>query len=373
MITSLRLTNFKAIAKAELSFGRLCVIVGPNGSGKTSVLSALHYLSQIAPSGKHAAELFIGPRAVEILVHGGASGMSIEVDAEFEGDACNLQLRANATPGEDASTETTLTVGGAEYNDPFDATTPEFARKLRSAVLLHLDADRLSQPSIATEEPVRIEYDGTGLATVLADMALSRPTEFDALQNAVRTIIPYIDRIRLERVTVTRLETELVTVGEHTEPRRIRRSLSAFQIVFDVGARQGIPSQSMSEGTMLVVGLLTVLSGKRAPRLLLIDDLDRALHPRAQLELLSQIRKLLVDNPSLQVVATSHSPYLLNGLSYDEIVISSIGKDGVARSAPLSAHPDLQKWKQEMLPGEFWSAVGENWVLNLGGPTASAK
>jgi len=28
----------------------------------------------------------------------------------------------------------------------------------------------------------------------------------------------------------------------------------------------------------------------------------------------------------------------------------------------LRDHPDFERWKDEMMPGEFWSMVGEDWI-----------
>jgi predicted ATP-dependent endonuclease of OLD family len=44
MIHRLTLRNFKGIDSAGLNLERLTVIVGPNASGKTSILQALHLL-----------------------------------------------------------------------------------------------------------------------------------------------------------------------------------------------------------------------------------------------------------------------------------------------------------------------------------------
>ena len=39
----------------------------------------------------------------------------------------------------------------------------------------------------------------------------------------------------------------------------------------------------------------------------------------------------------------------------------------------LTAHPDYDRWKDVMLPGEFWSTVGEKWLLDKKEPADAAK
>jgi hypothetical protein len=70
---------------------------------------------------------------------------------------------------------------------------------------------------------------------------------------------------------------------------------------------------------MFVIGLLSYLH-LQAARIVLLDDVDRGLHPKAQLELVDLLRGVteLPDGP--QILATAHSPMLLAGLREGEIV-----------------------------------------------------
>jgi len=48
MIHTLRLQNFKGIRDVEIGLERLTVLVGPNGSGKTSFLQGLNFFTEVA-------------------------------------------------------------------------------------------------------------------------------------------------------------------------------------------------------------------------------------------------------------------------------------------------------------------------------------
>jgi predicted ATPase len=126
---------------------------------------------------------------------------------------------------------------------------------------------------------------------------------------------------------------------------------------------EGIPARHVSEGTLVTLALLVVLAGPNPPGLVLIENLERGLHPKALRDLVDQIRLLQKQNPKLQVVATSHSPYLLDYVEADEILLTSLGEDGYASVKALSEHPEYDRWKDVMAPGEFWSTVGESWVV----------
>jgi hypothetical protein len=66
--------------------------------------------------------------------------------------------------------------------------------------------------------------------------------------------------------------------------------------------------------------------------------------------------------PNLQILASAHSPYLLDQLQPEEIRLMAIGDDGYAVCGRLEDHPQFDKWKDEMAPGELWSLFGEKWL-----------
>ena len=80
------------------------------------------------------------------------------------------------------------------------------------------------------------------------------------------------------------------------------------------------------------------------------------------------LRGLLETNPHLQMIATTHSPYLLDSMHPNEVRIIVLGDDGATVCAPLSSHPQFQKWKDEMTPGEMWSLFGEKWLVEQEAP-----
>ena len=112
----------------------------------------------------------------------------------------------------------------------------------------------------------------------------------------------------------------------------------------------------------MTLGLLAVLLNERRPRLLLLDDIEHGLHPVAQAELVGVLREFLELSSDLQILATSHSPYLLDHLEADEIWLTSLTEEGVTAARRLDHHEDFDIWRDEMSSGEFWSYVGEDWV-----------
>jgi predicted ATPase len=107
----------------------------------------------------------------------------------------------------------------------------------------------------------------------------------------------------------------------------------------------GVNADAVGEGTLLALGLLTVIQGPRRAELVLLDDVELALHPAAQEQLVGVLRKLQKDDPELQIVATSHSPFILNFVDPAEVRITALGPDGAAVCEELVHHPQFDRWK----------------------------
>jgi predicted ATPase len=218
---------------------------------------------------------------------------------------------------------------------------------MRHSVLLRLNPARLAEPSAARDPKLPLDPDGEGMPSYLAYMSLNRPHDFARLQESLRAVIPSVEGVRFDRV-----RAKPKPGGESWED----------SLLFDFKGAPNIPGNLASEGTLLVLGLLSAFMGRPSPNLVLLDDLDHGLHPKAQRDFMGMLRKLMEQNPNLQIVATTHSPYLLDSLEAKEVRLTALKADGSVACARLDEHPDFEKWKEEMTPGEFWSLVGEKWV-----------
>lgn len=121
-----------------------------------------------------------------------------------------------------------------------------------------------------------------------------------------------------------------------------------------------VPVSALSEGTQLVIMLLTILHQENRPDIICIEDIDRGIHPR----LLQRIIELCFDMTSgpnaPQIIATTHNPYVLDLFKdREDAVIIVEKKDGATTLASLESRmEDLDDG--DMPLGELWfsGAVG---------------
>ncbi len=342
MISKVSIRNFKSLRDVHVDLERFTVFVGPNASGKSSILQALDLLCRtyrIDHPKNMEGEITQG-------LSRGATG-HVELTAEVAGQWYRYRTRGSDAPPNqpNAGKQKWAGDGRGVSTDPASEDWKEWkglpngAIQLPLSVLLRLEASKLV-PAGPASDPTAMSPDGTGLHSALASMALNDPDTWQQLQADLRQIIPTIRRLR------------------HTPTK----SNQPPALLFDTLGADSLPARQVSEGTLLVLGLLAALHAPGRPNLILLDDLDRGLHPKAQKELITLLRGLLDTNSDLQIVASTHSPYMLDCMGVNEVRMTFLKDDGTTVCAALTSHPKYPKWKDEMTPGEMWSLFGEKWV-----------
>jgi len=203
---------------------------------------------------------------------------------------------------------------------------------------------------------------GEGLASVIASMILTRPDAFIDLLTMLKRIIPQIKNIRVAKKKLTRMECETLSFRGKSVETSIPRSVIGDCLIFDFENAADVAAFNVSVGTLMVLGLLTALHCSSRPRVVLVDDIEKGLHPDAQRELVGLLREILSKEPELQIIATSHSPYFLDFLQFDEVRLTVLDEKGHTVCGRLENHPKYEKWKMELAPGEMWSLFAEKWM-----------
>jgi len=375
MIRTLRLQNFKGIRDVEVDLERLTVFVGPNGSGKTSILQGLELLvscrfkrrfevlnRMIFNKGyrdQHSAkrDQYSAETEMNLCCSTGGGDVQVRIKPDHLYFASNRPI--NSPPEDEVLSITARASDGPSDGWESLDKLPRVVVSLGRAELFRFDPIQMAKPS--SNLGVHLQPDGGGLASFLAFMALNQPDEFSVIQQELRAIIPAIQRIRFDRrQSVKRLE-RFDAAGNKKPEIRVE---TLDELIFDLRSGPAISALAASEGTLLILGLLAVLNNRNSerPNLILLDDLDRGLHPLIQREVVILLNKMLEQQPDLQIVATTHSPYLVDSLRSEEVRMTTLNDDGTVASGRLVDHPKFEQWRNEMAPGEMWSMFGEKWV-----------
>ncbi len=335
MIDTIRMRNFKCLRDISIDLEPFTMFVGANGSGKSSILQALDLLCRTF----RGQQVQLDEEYQANRTHGATE--AVELSCRSGKD--HFRYRTKTQPLQPALSQNWADAGAsfATNGNPlnWNQWRPQNGT-LPNPVCLRLDPNALRTAGGGNPLDPRIMLpNGQGLHSATASMNLEDPDLWLKLQEDLRRIVPAVRRLR------------------HTPQN---------ELLFDTINGKGLKAQQVSEGTLLTLGLLTAIHGANKPGVLLLDDLDRALHPKAQRELIDLLRGVQTTNPEIQIVGSTHSPYLLDCMKANEVRMIQLSDDGSTDCAALSRHPKFQKWKNEMHSGELWSMFGEKWVTEQG-------
>lgn len=383
MIKSVRVKHFKAIEDSGLlKLGPLTVFVGHNGSGKSSIIEALEFFASYA---QHGME-----RAIEPWFdysHIWWQGAKREKSPSGNYQTRPLILRVNGKSPDLGEwkchvqfSELTETTGqysagsfapvieeysaGRKYKrsrncgektavEDSEDVPPFFREPAPIEPLFRigphprwndwqfLNPDPLS---IAAPVPARqsvkeiMQRSGANLAGRLRSFLDKDPDGFEAMIDSLSYILPYASG--LQPVTTKDL------INKQT----------FFQLTenFEKNGHVNLPSWVLSGGTLRLLSILTALRHPQPPPVLFIEELENGLDPRALGFLVEEI-KYAIEEGQTQVIATTHSPYLLDKLSLDHIITVDREPGGPPVFTKASDNPELEAWSERFAPGSLYT------------------
>jgi predicted ATPase len=286
MIESIEFTNFKALRKTTLPLAPFTLLLGPNGSGKSTVLQAL--------------------QAIAARARGEAPQLDwsslVSVTAEDQGAAVEVRVRLRLNNRTVIVIIQWLLPSGQENVQlTFEDGTvlQEAEKKVPLEWLSRMQVYALVPAAIANPVPVSgagLQANGAGLAAVLDDLKDNHPERWELLLDEMRRWLPEYDYLLFDKPSQGQKGIVLRTkTGAHR-----------------------IKAKDLSQGTLVAVALLTLAYLPNPPSLVGLEEIDRGLHPRLLRHLQDALYRLSYPEscgekrPPIQVIATTHSPYLLD-------------------------------------------------------------
>jgi predicted ATPase len=337
MIKALRFFNYKALRDATLPLGRFTLILGPNGSGKTTALEAIRFLYAGGNPTKQelisASQREMGDQAV---------GFNVQFGPPYDGLAYEFRFneRGNFTK---------------EFKHLQELSSANTKEKLDNEIqrmrIYSLDYRQIHAPVHLTPK-IDLGAEGGSLAAVLDQLRDNDHERLQSLNQQLRRLLPEFDSISFET------------------PSAGHRSLL-------LSTREGkykIKAKDLSQGTLFVLTILALAFLPDPPPLVGIEEPEHGIHPR----LLKELREVLYrlsypeifqDNRRpVQVIATTHSPYLLDLFKDhpEEIVISQ--KKGL--DASFQRLVDLPNIKEILKDAPF---LGQVWFTGILGGVPSEQ
>lgn len=385
-LKSFRLKNFKAVRDSgEIRFTPLTVFIGNNGSGKSSVIEGLKTFYDLVGQDVEDAMLdwhgyesiwyrgvdrtVVTPKEKGVRRERYSDPTSFALKGRYEHGWYSAQMEIGLTPesNELFISNEKLTVGrnlkfarDSRGNVQFRGKAPSGLGSLKvlgdvpmgdgvSLIgdqpyldpivsdwqFLYLDPKGMGEPShqYRTSGSVDLNQDGSNLAEYLMDIKRLDPAAFEGLIKTLKFVLPYVDDLEPELV-ITALDRQIY----------LRMKESKFDV----------PGWLLSTGSLRFVGLLALLRHPNPPSLMVIEELENGLDPRTLNLVIDEIRNAL-ETGKTQVIATTHSPYLLDLLDLSQIIlVERTGSDQPSFIRP-SDQQHLKDWAEKFSPGQLYT------------------
>jgi predicted ATPase len=201
-----------------------------------------------------------------------------------------------------------------------------------------LDPAMLAQ-MCAPDAPPRLSGNGAGLPAVLACLRREDGARWEHYLAEVRRLLPEIADV-----------TAGVTVNGYL----------AFSVTRHGGL--ALRPEDLSQGTLVILALLALAHAGDRPTLLCFEELERGIHPR----LLRDVRDILYRlsfpqdwgeaAPPVQVLCTTHSPYVLDLFvdTPEDVIIAARDDAGAAYFRRMDEIPELREMLESGRPGDLW-------------------
>ena len=331
MIEFVQFRNFRVLRDTTLPLSRFTLILGPNGSGKSTALQALENVkNRFSGSGGWA-------RFEQVITTGVAISEATEVEVllRWSAPCAGTSTHIFWSQSIPESTVKHVNFEGEGPSPQDDALLSAMLARIR---VYFLDATQIAA-RVQLEPSMELGRGGAYLAGVLDRLRDDAPERFKALNEEWGRWLPEFDQILFD------------TLGGGVRAFRLR-------------TRQGhyaVPATDLSQGTLLALAILTLAYLPNPPSMVCFEEPDRGIHPRLLRDVQDALYRLSYPEsfgetrPSVQVLATTHSPYFLD-LYRDhpeEVVIASrIGQE--ARFERLSDRRDLEEILGDAPLSEVW-------------------
>ena len=377
MLRTFHVENFKCLRDVTVELESFTVLIGPNDSGKTSILDALRLIGQTFV--RPVEEVFTGQNRAEVLAWQREAGKDLSWELRFAEEQKAFIYRWSFPSGKEYG----KSGEGAEFRretpkgiDPADRDlfdpgwNPGLSETGLRSVLAQLDpgnasfiAEVSAFTSVLSELP-RYRLDPDALRTPAV------PEPDAVLTPSGDNLVAVLDRLISgpDRAAIVNLEEELHRAIPTLRGIALRTAdgktgTKTLEFVLDGPGKKftTIPCAHASDGAMLLTAFLA-LAYSEQPGMLLIEEPENGLHPsrlRAVVEMLRKLSTGEVGTRPRQVILTTHSPLLLNYTKPEEVRI--VRRDPVTGTqvTPLTAVPDIHKLLEEFAVGELWYLLGE--------------
>lgn len=341
-IDAISIRNYKSIKNIDnLKLTNLNILIGSNGAGKSNFISFFKMLNMMIEKKLREYSKTIG--ADNLLYFGKKTSSEIFGQVDFGVNEYSFYL----TPKEDdtlffQSEMTSYHFSSRVIGQSNDETKlfdcPTVCEYVRNALLswrvYHFHdtsstAKVKGSCTISSSVNKQLLPNAENLSAFLYYLRLKFPDSFFMIEETIKLVAPYFDRFILE--------------PDIFDEDKIRLEWQ------EIGSDKVFNANHLSDGTLRMICLTTLLLQPNAPDTIIIDEPELGLHPYAITILAALMKSFAVDK---QLIVSTQSVSLINQFEPKDIIVTD-KIDGASVFRRLEEN-ELVDWIDEYSLGEIW-------------------
>ncbi|MFD1144480.1 AAA family ATPase [Larkinella insperata] len=362
MLKRVSIQNFKSLKDVTLDLQKVNLLIGPNNSGKTNFLKALEFFK------------ITGVQSQKIMDLESVSYKHQRVKIKYEFDFVQSpngymtrkfgkKDRENYHYIQTAEIKDSDSYLFVEWKDDYWFTnelgeTTSFQAYERdrgeffdyiSTKIFRPDPSKLTQTVEFSADETTLSSDCSNLISFYFYINSNYPKIAKDIRYDLSKCIPEISNFT----------TPPVKIGNE----------SLLGLRFFDKEENGYWADEVSEGVLYFLSLLCIIHQPNPPKLLLLEEPERGIHPRRIHEVMNFIFRL-VDEKDIQIILTSHNENVLNEFSSlpESVFVFDKNEEGATYVRNLKkiiddSHERSQKEGLEEI--DFTDDLGKNWMYGL--------
>ncbi len=351
-IYSVKIQNFKSIRETnEILIKPINVLIGANGAGKSNFISFFKLLNKlyeqqlqlhINRNGRAESFLYFGIKRSEFLA--GKIVFDDESRNEYsfkmvpdQSGSLIFSEEYNAYQSPEGELSRTLISAGGNLESNLTNNASQISEQLSAQFnafrVFHFHDtgfnSKIKQPCETTDYAC-LHEDGSNLASFLYRLQQANPQHFKIITKVIQSVAPFFQ--------------EFYLVPDEINPQQI------FLRWKEKGSDKLFSAHNLSDGTLRMIGLSTLLLQPQLPSTIIIDEPELGLHPFAIQKLAAMIKSAASKS---QLIISTQSINLVDQFTADDIIVVERGDNQTLFNRLNEA--SLANWREEYALGELWS------------------
>ncbi|MEZ0612130.1 AAA family ATPase [Fibrella sp. WM1] len=375
MLKRVSIQNFKSLKDVTLDLQKVNLLIGPNNSGKTNFLKALEFVRNYnekiitdinIPFKKYnfsdlKIELLFSSMYPDFLEDYNFISFYYSAkrhDPFLQSFKQNVEIKLHTSKSKDIKNIV------YSLNDSQDIFPDEFVFNsmydyLGKIRIYRPDPNKIIQPSIVGLGDNYILSDASNIIAFFDYIRDDQPEIFSKIKRDLKVCVPEFSEINFQSIVAN--EDLIKQYGAGTY-KRLGLTNGKQKVKYW--------ADELSEGTLYFLALLCIINQPDPPKILLLEEPEKGIHPRRIREVMDFIFRLAAEK-DIQIILTTHNEHVLDEFSTRPESVFVFDKDEEGATYVRNLQTDIieptNKRNEELGldPIDLTTNLSENWLYGL--------